>query len=162
MNSKRRTKNENIRDHRSRFRLPLDCWCLRVRNRRGLSQRVPALEEQEKRRETVGYPCKINLKLKKRRTNSAARKETFFSEKGIAMSHTFQFTEADAISAEIEQYIWGKYGCSPPKALGRMILAQISKNPLTPQQYLRSVAKYGDGTCASLRPLSGSAKGDND
>ena len=60
------------------------------------------------------------------------------------MSRTFQFTVSDDIGAEIEQYIWGKYGTTCPKALGQMVLAQMSKNPLTVQQNARIEKKYSD------------------
>jgi len=65
-------------------------------------------------------------------------------KKEIKMSRTFQFTVSDDIGAEIEQYIWGKYGTTCPKALGQMVLAQMSKNPLTVQQNARIEKKYSD------------------
>ena len=72
------------------------------------------------------------------------------------MSKPFQFTPpSEDLRNEIEQYIWGKYGTTPPKAIGQMVLAQMSKNPLTTQQYNRIVRKYGDNTVISLEPLSG-------
>lgn len=74
------------------------------------------------------------------------------------MSRTFQFTVSDDIGAEIEQYIWGKYGTTAPKALGQMVLAQMSKNPITTQQFNRIVKRYGEDTIISLEALSGTAK----
>jgi len=65
-------------------------------------------------------------------------------KKEIKMSRTFQFTVSDDIGAEIEQYVWGKYGTTCPKALGQMVLAQMSKNPLTVQQNARIEKKYSD------------------
>jgi len=74
------------------------------------------------------------------------------------MSRTFQFTVSDDIGAEIEQYVWGKYGTTAPKALGQMVLAQMSKNGITQQQYNRIVKRYGERTTISLETLSVTAK----
>ena len=59
-----------------------------------------------------------------------------------AMSRTFQFTVDDLIGAEMEQYIYGKYGVHPSKALPPMVMSQMSHNPLTAQQSARIEAKY--------------------
>lgn len=74
------------------------------------------------------------------------------------MSRTFQFTVSDDIGAEIEQYIYGKFGTTAPKALGQMVLAQMSKNPLTTQQFNRIVKRYGERTTIALEALSATAK----
>lgn len=74
------------------------------------------------------------------------------------MSRTFQFTVSNDIGAEIEQYVWGKYGTTCPKVLGQMVLAQMSKNGITQQQYNRIVKRYGERTTISLETLSVTAK----
>ena len=58
------------------------------------------------------------------------------------MSRTFQFTVDDLIGVEIEQYIYGKLGCTAPKGLGQVVMAQISHSPLTAAQRERVKAKY--------------------
>jgi hypothetical protein len=76
------------------------------------------------------------------------------------MSRTFQFTVDDQIAVEIEQYIYGKMGLSPPKGLSILVLAQISKNPLTEAQIARIEKKYTDeGKIAPACP-SATAQGD--
>jgi hypothetical protein len=70
------------------------------------------------------------------------------------MSRTFQFTVSDEIGDEIEQYIWGKFGIAPPKALGQMVLSQMSKNTITTQQFNRIMKRYGDKTIISLEAFS--------
>lgn len=74
------------------------------------------------------------------------------------MSRSFRFTTKDDIGNEIEQYIYGKYGADPSKALGQMVLAQMSKNPLTPQQSARIAREYGERALLSLTALSGTAE----
>jgi hypothetical protein len=70
------------------------------------------------------------------------------------MSRTLQFTLPDEIGTELEQYIYGKYGVAPPKALGQMVLSQMSKNPLTVQQCNRIVKRYGKDAVVSLDLLA--------
>jgi hypothetical protein len=77
------------------------------------------------------------------------------------VSRTFQFTTDNAVGDEIEQHIYGKFGCTPSKALGEMVLAQMSKNPLTTQQFNRIVKRYGSATVISLEPLAVPLKGEN-
>ena len=60
------------------------------------------------------------------------------------MSHTFQFTVDDQIAVEIERYIYGKMGLSPAKGISTLVLAQISKNPLTEAQIARVEKKYAE------------------
>lgn len=64
------------------------------------------------------------------------------------MSRTLQFTVSDEIGAEIEQYIYAKYGVIPSKALPGMVLSVMSKNPLTVPQIVRIEEKYGAATIA--------------
>ena len=75
------------------------------------------------------------------------------------MSRSFRFTTKTDIGNEIEQYIYGKYGCEPSKALCQMVLTLMSKNPLTPQQSARIARKYGKDAVATLAALSGTAEG---
>lgn len=74
------------------------------------------------------------------------------------MGTKLSFTEFDEIADEIAQYIYAKYGCKTAKALGKIVLTYMTKNPLTAAQWERLVAKYGDGAKTALRPLSASAK----
>lgn len=75
------------------------------------------------------------------------------------MSRRFNFTTEDKIGIEIEQYIYGKYGTSPAKALGQIVIAQMSKNPLTPQQTARIVREYGKDAVVLSEGLSANAEG---
>lgn len=76
------------------------------------------------------------------------------------MSRQFKFTVDDQIGAEIEQYIYGKMGVPPSRGLGHMVLAQMSKNPLTAQQEARITVKYGNRAMVACRPLSVNASED--
>lgn len=74
----------------------------------------------------------------------------------------FGFTVPDAIGIEIEQYCYGKYGVIPSKALPGIVLAIMSKNPLTEAQITRIVERYGDKAVALSKRLSGTAEGKNE
>lgn len=74
------------------------------------------------------------------------------------MSRRFTFMSADEIGDEIEQYIYGKYGTTPPKALLQIVIAAMSKNPLTQQQKARIVREYGDKAFLPPEGLSVSAE----
>lgn len=78
------------------------------------------------------------------------------------MSRTFQFTVNDDIGTEIEQHIYGKFGVPPHKAIEQMVLAQMSKNPLTTAQFNRIVRKYGSSTIVRLEPLAVPLSGKDD
>ena len=75
------------------------------------------------------------------------------------MSRRFGFTTPDRIGDEIEQYCYGKYGVIPAKALPGIVLAIMSKNPLTEVQLARIVERYGDRAIAPSKRLSGTAEG---
>jgi len=78
------------------------------------------------------------------------------------MSHKnrpLQFSPDPLVREEIEQYCYGKYGVCPAKALPGMVLAIMSKNPLTEQQIARIEAKYKEKTIAQRSTLSGTAMG---
>jgi len=74
------------------------------------------------------------------------------------MSRTFQFTVPDNIGAEIEQYVYAKYGVIPAKALPGMVLALMSKNPLTEVQTDRIEKRYGNEAIIAKKALSGTAE----
>lgn len=74
----------------------------------------------------------------------------------------FHFTTHDAIGAEIEQYCYGKYGVIPAKALPGIVLAIMSKNPITDAQAARIVERYGDEAIFAPKSLSGTAEGKNE
>jgi len=76
------------------------------------------------------------------------------------MSRTFQFTVDDQIAVEIEQYIYGKMGLAPPKGLSVLVLAQISKNPLTEAQIARIEKRYTGAEKIAPAGLSATARGD--
>lgn len=73
----------------------------------------------------------------------------------------FGFTIHDNLGKEIEQYIYAKYGVIPAKALPGMVLAMMSKNPLTEAQPARIVERYGDEAIVTSKRLSGTAEGKN-
>ena len=60
------------------------------------------------------------------------------------MSRKFSFTVDDQIGDEIEQYIYGKMGMIPAKGISTLVLAQISKNPLTGAQIARIGKRYAE------------------
>jgi hypothetical protein len=76
------------------------------------------------------------------------------------MGTKISFTEMDDIATEIIQYCYAKYGCIPAKAIGKIVLTYMVKNPLTASQWVRLEGKYWDSSKMALRPLSASAKGD--
>lgn len=78
------------------------------------------------------------------------------------MSRTFRMTTPDAIGEEIEQYCYGKYGVIPAKALPGIVLAIMSKNPLTEAQLARIVERYGEQAIVPSKRLSGTADGKNE
>jgi hypothetical protein len=75
------------------------------------------------------------------------------------MGTKISFTEMDDIADEITQYCYAKYGCIPAKAIGRIVLTYMVKNPLTASQWVRLEGKYGNDAKMALRPLSASADG---
>ena len=76
------------------------------------------------------------------------------------MSRTFQFTVDDQIADEIERYIYGKMGLNPSKGLSTLVLAQISKNPLTEAQIARIEKRYAGAEIIAPAGPSATARGD--
>ena len=76
------------------------------------------------------------------------------------MSRTFQFTVDDQIANELERYIYGKMGLTPSKGLSTLVLAQISKNPLTEAQIARIEKKYTEAD--KIAPVCPSATARDD
>lgn len=75
------------------------------------------------------------------------------------MSRRISVTLSDKIGNEFEQYCYGKYGTTPSKALPGIVLAAMSKNPLTVQQTARIVREYGNDVVVLSEGLSASAEG---
>ena len=75
------------------------------------------------------------------------------------MSRKFSFTTDDQVGMEIEQYIYGKDAVIPAKGLLHMVLAQMSKNPLTVQQEARIKLRYGNRAIIAPKALSVNASG---
>ena len=76
------------------------------------------------------------------------------------MRRTFQFTVCDQIAVEIEQYIYGKMGISTSKGIVILVLAQISKNPLTEAQIARIGKKYTEADKIAPAGPSATARDD--
>jgi hypothetical protein len=76
------------------------------------------------------------------------------------MSHTFQFTVCDQIADEIDKYIYGKMGISTSKGIVILVLAQISKNPLTEAQMARIEKKYAEADKIAPAGPSATARDD--